>query len=509
VFIAVDRAREAANSNSCANKLRQMGVALHNYLDKHGTFPPAFICDESGKPVNSWRTRVMPDLSYNFPPGTRDNPHPPEYDYSQPWNGPHNISMHLDQCWYDGFQCPSNNDLARMTTDYVAVVGPNTMWPGCEPLKPAADGSDKDKILVIEVSDSDVPWIEPRDLTLDEALDSMHTTKGMRIGSHDPGGPHYLTVAGEVRQLDPNIDRESLRKLLTRDPTAQHQPKEIDEFCKKALVRDRGVVHTPFAGSTDNWAAMLLVANQGLRSELALSAQQVEELAALIDFAYAPVSKSDIDLAGSGTESAALPKNAAKTRSSKPVEPTRRDVDVEKRIERILNDAQRDHLDSIYLHLDGLMALERDHIATRLALTNQQRKTIANITKNQLDNSLGLHRAYFTLNTQSTANDIGVIRDRLRNASAQLDQNIAAYLTEAQLRSLATILSESSGLEKYVVGPGLSGVTGDEVKKAGTPGATAGSSSSVNAASIFEVVRSNLRPKSAGLQLAAGCHYGN
>ena len=89
------------------------------------------------------------------------------------------------------------------------------MWPGTTPAKMAADGSDKDKILVIEVVNSDILWMEPRDLTLEQALDSFRTKQG--IGSRHRDGIHYVTVGGDVRMLDPNIDRESLRKLLVRE----------------------------------------------------------------------------------------------------------------------------------------------------------------------------------------------------------------------------------------------------------------------------------------------------
>ncbi len=37
---AVQQAREAARRTECRNKLKQFGLALHNYLDVHGRFPP-------------------------------------------------------------------------------------------------------------------------------------------------------------------------------------------------------------------------------------------------------------------------------------------------------------------------------------------------------------------------------------------------------------------------------------------------------------------------------------
>jgi hypothetical protein len=39
-------------------------LALRNYHDRYGRFPPAYVADEHGRPTHSWRVLLLPWLDH-------------------------------------------------------------------------------------------------------------------------------------------------------------------------------------------------------------------------------------------------------------------------------------------------------------------------------------------------------------------------------------------------------------------------------------------------------------
>jgi prepilin-type processing-associated H-X9-DG protein len=169
---AVQSTRSAARRNQCANNLKQIAIALLYYHDKRFMYPPAYMADAAGKPMHSWRVLILPFLE--------ELPLYQKYNMNEPWNGPNNSKLAAQVP--DVYRCPSQKDQPNSDpseTNYFVVVGPETAFPGGSrgrSLSAIKDGT-SNTIAVIEASGLDVNWMEPRDLTIDEAVELLATER--------------------------------------------------------------------------------------------------------------------------------------------------------------------------------------------------------------------------------------------------------------------------------------------------------------------------------------------
>jgi hypothetical protein len=49
----VETAREAGRRSQCCGHLKMIAIAMLNYHDAYGCFPPAYVADKNGRPMHS------------------------------------------------------------------------------------------------------------------------------------------------------------------------------------------------------------------------------------------------------------------------------------------------------------------------------------------------------------------------------------------------------------------------------------------------------------------------
>jgi len=222
--------RESGRHPTCGNNLKAIAIALYTYQERYGSFPPACICDESGKPMHSWRVLLLPFME-------RDDVYR-KYDFAEPWNGPHNRLLESEMPeWYT---CPIAEKLGANRpplTSYVAVTGPDTAWPGCKSrrLKEFTAGTDR-TILLVEVAHSDIHWMEPRDPRLEdllasrsgacEPLTSHHVAESYWLAP-EPGSGNVARPDVAVHFLPGRIDKADAEAFLTIN---RGGPTDVQDF---------------------------------------------------------------------------------------------------------------------------------------------------------------------------------------------------------------------------------------------------------------------------------------
>jgi prepilin-type processing-associated H-X9-DG protein len=199
--------REAPLRITCVNNLRQIGLALHNYHDEHGCFPPAYTADERGQRLHSWRTLLLPYLEHE---GLYD-----QLRLDEPWDSPHNRATIEEWDAPSVFRCPSAHDDPPATC-YVMIVGPETFssGPSGRSIKDITDGT-SNTITVVETEGSGIHWAEPRDLDSRTLNFQSDEPAEYGIRSNHPQVVNAAFADGSVHSIDKEIDPQLFKALLT------------------------------------------------------------------------------------------------------------------------------------------------------------------------------------------------------------------------------------------------------------------------------------------------------
>ncbi|HIQ22545.1 MAG TPA: hypothetical protein EYH34_15075 [Planctomycetes bacterium] len=125
------------------------------------------------------------------------------------------------------YRCPSDRSGNLSTwTSYVAVIGPETAWLGEQPRRISDFHAASNTILLVEMENSGIHWMEPHDLSLQQALGGTnpHGKKGICSGhisewgyfvTQRHAGVNMAFVDGSVHYLREGFPWEMLNRLFS------------------------------------------------------------------------------------------------------------------------------------------------------------------------------------------------------------------------------------------------------------------------------------------------------
>jgi hypothetical protein len=182
-------ARLEGPRKECPDRMSLIVLRLTSYASSHqGFLPPAYQSDAEGRPMHSWRALIAAD-QLNLV----------KYHWDEPWNGP--VNSRVEEVEPALFRCVAH----KGETDFVAVVGPKTAFPGSKPAK--LSQLSPRAILFVAVKNSGIKWLEPRDLTVDEAIRGLRGYGWMKI-------THVAFADGDVQPISAITDLDGLDQQL-------------------------------------------------------------------------------------------------------------------------------------------------------------------------------------------------------------------------------------------------------------------------------------------------------
>jgi hypothetical protein len=263
--------RQVFRHKHCLHNVEEIAAALLRQAERRGTLPPASMPLGNQRTSGSWRVRILPLLErYSIFDA---------YHHNEPWDSTWNYAMR--QAGIDFYHCPSDVHAAANEgyANYFAVVGPRTVWSVDRERALSDIKDDRARtILLLEAYGLDIPWIEPRDLTFDEAV-AILTGKSQAAAKHsrfrDSGffymppplpGASIAFADGSTRFMALPISKELATALLTVDGG-----EKIDEREFKRLTQPQLDYSRCYAFATFVLLALLPLVRLGRRWRLRLS----------------------------------------------------------------------------------------------------------------------------------------------------------------------------------------------------------------------------------------------
>jgi len=202
--------QSAQQATACQTNLRQIHTALEAYRATNGTYPPAYSVDGNNRPMHSWRVLILPYLQLS----PLEQMFVDQYDYTQPWDSSQN--MRVSNRMPAVFQCPADTANVGSDTNYMAIVGPQSIFRAAKGVQMGQIVDDHSAtLLIVETVGQMVPWTKPTDIAVATLAAGINSSSGQGISSSHPGGVHALMVDGTIRFLPQSTPASDIKGLST------------------------------------------------------------------------------------------------------------------------------------------------------------------------------------------------------------------------------------------------------------------------------------------------------
>ncbi len=183
------------------NNLKQIGLAMHNHHSAYRELPDSAIRDGAGKPLLSWRVKILPFVE--------EQALYQQFHLDEPWDSEHNIKL------LEKMPAVYRHPLVKTDpgkTVYQVPIGDKFLFKpdAVTKFREVLDGLSNTIMAVETDADSAVEWTKPADWEVD--LDNPFI--GLRFDNN--GMFNVLMADGAVIALSPEIGVETLNALLTR-----------------------------------------------------------------------------------------------------------------------------------------------------------------------------------------------------------------------------------------------------------------------------------------------------
>lgn len=188
------------------NRLKQFGLAMHNFENAKGRLPARAIPDAAGKPLLSWRVEILPYIGHAELYS--------QFKLNEPWDSENNKK--LIEKMPPEFVSPLITIKEKGKTPFVVPIAERSMFSGKEGVRffDITDGTANTIMLAVADAKHAVVWTKPDDL----AIDPKDPTSGLHFNAYDGRKVIYFAIAdGSVVGIPRDQLVDKLLPLLTID----------------------------------------------------------------------------------------------------------------------------------------------------------------------------------------------------------------------------------------------------------------------------------------------------